>query len=40
MTELAIRSVSKTTHADWLPSRAISFSYKQASFGGKMSKLI
>ena len=40
MTDLAIRSVRKMTHADWLPSRPISFSYRPASFGGKISELI
>ena len=40
MAELAIQSVRKMTHADWLPSRAVSFSYSQASFGGKISELI
>ena len=40
MAVLAIRSVRKMTHADWLPSRAISFLYRPASFGGKISELI
>ena len=40
MAELAIRSVRKMTYDDWLPSRAISFSYIPTSFGGKMSELI
>ena len=40
MAELAIRSVRKMTYADWLPSRAISSSYRPASFGGKISELI
>ena len=40
MAELATRSVQKMTLADWLPSRAISFSYRPASFGGKISELI
>ena len=40
MAELPSRSVRKITHADWLPSRAIRFSYRPASFGGKMSKWI
>ena len=40
MAELASRSVRKMTHVDWLPSRAISFSYRPASFGGKISELI
>ena len=37
MVELAILYVRKMTHADWLPSRAIRFSYRSASFGGKFS---
>ena len=37
MAELAIRSVCKLTHADWLPGRAIHFSYRKACFGGKIS---
>ena len=40
MAELAIRSVRKMTHADWLPGRAIRYSYGRASFGGKISELI
>ena len=40
MAELAIRSVRKLTHADRLLSRTISFSYRLASFGGKISELI
>ena len=40
MAEFAIRSVRKMTPAGWLPSRGISFSYRPASFGGKMSDLI
>ena len=40
MAKLASQSVHKMTHADWLPSHAISFSYRQASFGGKISELI
>ena len=40
MAELATRSVCKMTHTDWLPGRAISFSYRPASFGGKISELI
>ena len=40
MAEFAIRSVRKMTHADWIPSRAISFSYRLASFGEKISELI
>ena len=28
MAELVIRSIRKTIHSDWLPSRAISFSYR------------
>ena len=40
MAELAIRSVRKTAHADWLPSRAISLLYRPTSFGGKISDLI
>ena len=40
MAELAIRSVRKIAHADWLPNRAISFSYRPVSFGGKISDLI
>ena len=40
MAEFAIRSIRKITHADWLPSRAIRFSYRPASFGGKISELI
>ena len=35
MAELAIRFVRKMTHANWLPGRAISFSYRPAGFGGK-----
>ena len=35
MAELAIWSVRKMTHTDWLPNRAISFSYRPARFGGK-----
>ena len=38
MAELAIRCVRKVTLADWLPSRAMSFSYRPASFGGKIFK--
>ena len=38
--ELGVRSVRKMTHADWLPSLAISFSYRPASFGWKISELI
>ena len=34
MAELASRSLPKITHADWLLSGAISFSYRPASFGG------
>ena len=40
MVELAIWSVCKMTHADWLLSRAKSFSYRPASFDGKISELI
>ena len=40
MAELGIRSVSKMTHADWLPNRSISFSYRPARFGGKISEWI
>ena len=40
MAELGIQSASKMTHIDWLPSRAISFSYRPASFGGKISEFI
>ena len=40
MAELAIWSVRKITQADWLPSRAISYSCRLASFGGKISELI
>ena len=40
MAELASQSVRKMTHADWLSSRAISFSYRLACFGGKISELI
>ena len=40
MDELPSRSVRKMTYADWLPNRAISFSYRPASFGGKISDLI
>ena len=40
MAELAIRSVRKMTHADWLTSCAISFSYRPASFGRKIAELI
>ena len=40
MAELNILSVCKMTHAVWLASRAISFSYRLASFGGKISELI
>ena len=40
MAELASRSVRKMTHADWLASRAIRFSYRPASFGGKIYELI
>ena len=40
MAGLVIQSVPKVTHADWLPSRAISFSYRLASFGGKISEYI
>ena len=40
MAELASRSIRKIAHADWLPSRAISFQYRPASFGGKISELI
>ena len=29
MAELTCRSVCKMTHTDWLPSRAITFSYQQ-----------
>ena len=36
MVESAIRSVRKMTHADWMRSRAIRFSYRPASFGGKI----
>ena len=39
MTEFAIRSVRKMTYTDWLPSRAITFSYRPASFGRKISEL-
>ena len=34
MAELASRSVRKMTHADWLPTRAISFLCRAASLGG------
>ena len=40
MAEVASRSVRKMTHGDWLPSRAISFSDRLASFGRKISRLI
>ena len=40
MAELVSLSIRKMTHGDWLPSRAISFSYRPASFGGKISQLI
>ena len=40
MAELAIRSIRKMTHADWLPSRAIRFLYRPASFGRNISELI
>ena len=40
MAVLAIRSVRKMTHADWLPSRSISFLYRRGSFGGKISEMI
>ena len=40
MAELAIRSVRKMTHPDWLLSHAIRFSYRLANFGGKISELI
>ena len=40
MAELASRSVRKITHTDWLPNRAIRFSNRPASFGGKISQLI
>ena len=40
MGELPIRSVRKMTRANWLASRAISFSYRPASFGEKISELI
>ena len=40
MAELAIRSVRKMTHVDWVPSRAIGFSNRPVSFGEKMSELI
>ena len=38
--DLATQSLRKITYADWLPSRAITFSYRPASFGGKISELI
>ena len=38
MAELASQSVRKMTHTDSLPSRAIRFSYRPASFGGKISE--
>ena len=40
MAEFAIRSVPKTTHVDWLPSRAISISYRPTSFDEKICELI
>ena len=40
MAELAIRSIRRMKHTDWLPSRATSFSYRKVSFGGKISELI
>ena len=40
MAEVGSRSLRKMTHAAWLPSRAISFSLRPASFGGKISELI
>ena len=40
MAKLASRSVCKMTPAYWLPSHAISFSYRPTSFGGKISELI
>ena len=40
MAELAIRFARKMAHTDWLPSRAISFSYRPTSFGGKIFKQI
>ena len=36
----AIRSVRKMTQADWLPSHAVGFSYRPASFPGKILELI
>ena len=40
MGKLAIQPVRKMAHADWLPSHAISFSRKPASFGRKIFELI
>ena len=40
MDKLAIRPVRKLAHVDWLPSHAICFSCKPASFGGKIFELI
>ena len=40
MAEYIIQSVRKMTHVDWLPGRAISFWYRLASFGGKISELV
>ena len=40
MAELAIRSEHIMTHSDWLPNRAITFSYRPASYGGKISEFI
>ena len=42
MAELAMWSICKMimTHVDWLSSCAISFPYRLASFGGKISELI
>ena len=40
MAELAIQSVRQMTHTDWLPSHAISFSYRAATFGREISEFI
>ena len=37
MAEFAIRFLLKMTHTDSLPVRAISFSYRPASYGWKIS---
>ena len=37
MVELAIRYLLKMTHTDCLSGRAIRFSYRPVSFGGKIS---